>query len=72
MDASIVRARQQIVQNEPICPQIAKRSGALRFCALRRAARPKGKIRPVQNFSWLAINANRIVQNEPTSPGGAT
>jgi hypothetical protein len=51
VDTSIVRARQEIVQNEPICPQLDKWGGALRFYALRRAARPEAKIRP-KHFFW--------------------
>jgi hypothetical protein len=38
------------VQNEPISSQLAKRSGALRFCASRRAARAEAKIAGMQNF----------------------
>jgi hypothetical protein len=45
-----IGAQNEIVQNEPNCPQLAKRSGALRVCALWRAARAGPKIRRMQNF----------------------
>src|SRR5689334_20490155 len=44
------RAQRENVQNEPNCPQLAKRSGALRFCAIWRAARARSKIRRCQIF----------------------
>jgi hypothetical protein len=70
MAGSIERAQQQIVQNEPNCPQLVKRSGALRFCAMRRAARAEAKIRREQKFCEghqraLGSRARQNVQNEP-------
>src|SRR6476619_7485330 len=50
-DRRTICAPQKIVQNEPNCSQTAKRSGALRVCALWRAARAGPKIRGMQNFS---------------------
>jgi hypothetical protein len=37
-------------KTNPICPQLAKRGGALRVCAMRRAARAETKIGRVPNF----------------------
>src|SRR4029079_5381007 len=56
-DSGSACAQQKIVQNEPNCSQLAKWSGALRICALWRAARAGPKIRRMQNFFELGFSA---------------
>src|SRR5690349_11341234 len=50
-------AQPKNIQNEPNHSQLAKSSGALRICALWRAARAGPKIRGMQNFFALYFNA---------------
>jgi hypothetical protein len=68
-DRSGIRARQQIVQNEANCPQLAERGGALRFCALRRAARAEGRFGRMQDFLRLqTLKTQRTPGSDETNP----
>jgi len=73
-DRRTICAQQRIVQNEANCAQVAKCTGALRVCALWRAARTDPKIRGMQNFFDATFNAPRSVCEcaKRSQPGGST